>query len=85
VSNHLRTDLAPDALEQAIWARNEHLELRDVHTRDGAGDDESLDLRGAFEDRVGALKAVRRVSDHATDLGRVRPECRAVLACADHL
>jgi hypothetical protein len=27
--------------------------LRNVQAGDGAGDDETLDLRGAFEDRVG--------------------------------
>src|SRR5690242_2142034 len=40
----------------------------DVHARDGAGDDQALDLRGAFEDRVDLRVAVPPLDRELADV-----------------
>jgi hypothetical protein len=51
--------------------------LLDAHPRDGAGDDEPLDLRGPFEDRVASFLCIEPfvyILSPATSYARVRTD-----------
>ena len=59
VANHLRTDLAMDALEQAIWARNERLDGLVHHSDRGT---QYLSIR--YTERLADEGAVGSVGSH---------------------